>query len=190
LCYPGIRSVLLGYVTELSDYASVRAPFYFLMVSKEGSMRNLARLEATELAGVGQVDAQVKKAREAASEAMARARSADAELDDSGDNVEDHEQAAKAHIEAASSHRAVSEALHSLGEFDDRMKHDSAAARHSAAAAAHRYACDLGQSSGSDPLEDGSGMELGAEATRLALMSSKRAADATSRAIAPVQSVT
>jgi hypothetical protein len=68
--------------------------FYFRIVGMEGSMRNLAILKAGQGAGVGHLTAQTEIAREAACEALVRARAATAELDDTGDNVD--EQAAEA----------------------------------------------------------------------------------------------
>lgn len=116
---------------------------------------------------------------DAAAEAVARAMGACSELYDTGETRSAHEEARDAHLKAAEAHRSIAAGEQREQNFPDRMAHDSAAARHRAAAAAHQFACDLGQASADDPSEDGSGMEIGAQATVSALAMSKRANEAT-----------
>lgn len=121
----------------------------------------------------------IGEAQEAGAEALARAKGARAELDDTGETRGDHEEARDAHLRAAHTYAEIADTSHAAGDYETGMDQNCAAARHRAAAAAHEFARMLGEASASDPREDGSGIELGSRATIAALRASQRALQAT-----------
>lgn len=129
--------------------------------------------------GGGAVVALTHLALEASSEALARAKSAGADLLDTGETRAEHEAARDRHHQAADFHHRLAEHHRGKGDCSAIMAHDSAAARHAAAGAAHQFARGLGEACADDPKEDGFGMELRAAATSAALPLSARAHRAT-----------
>jgi len=117
-------------------------------------------------------DKVLTEALDAAKDALARAKSAQAALEDTGETGPDHDEARKLHAR-------VAELL--AGQSDEHLTPDigSAAARHSVAAAAHEFARVVGEAV--DPRDDGCGVELGARTTNLAEGLSARALAATER---------
>jgi len=124
----------------------------------------------------------IKLAVDASLDAVVSAKCAKADLEDTGETRASHEAAAIAHGKASETLRQLANLCHEAHRFDLRMLFDSSAVRHSAAAAAHQFAQALASASADDPREDGSGMELSAEATMDAMKASLRANSATAAA--------
>ena len=120
-----------------------------------------------------------QKAIEASSEALARAMSAHAELEDNGETRPDHEAAREHHSEAAAAHRKMAECHRSQGNYNVCMAHDNAASRHGAAATVHEFARGLADSDVGDPSDDGTNTERAGRATSAALALSRHAHEAT-----------
>ena len=118
----------------------------------------------------------VRKIADAVAEALACARSAAAAIEDTGETRQEHSDASRLHSAVRDLIAEIASTINRAHNYARWAVVESACVRHALAASAHEFAERSASASADDPHEDGSGIELAAQATLLALQLSKRAA--------------